>query len=92
MDTTSAGVMHDKEYINDSVASQKLITSNYNTFANECVSPVIREGFLSILKEEHDIQADLFCEMQKRGWYQVQPSDMQQLNNVKQKYPVNGSF
>ena len=84
---TTTGLMHDKEYLGDSLASQKMITANYNNFANECASPTIREGLLCILKEEHDIQAELFTEMQKRGWYQVQPADAQQLHNTIQKYP-----
>lgn len=92
MENSSTGMMHDKEYLSDSLSAQKLITSNYNMFANECMNPSLREGFLNILKEEHDIQADLFCEMHKRGWYQVQPADVQQVNNAKQRFPVNGSF
>ena len=78
--------MGDKELINDSIASQKQIESSYNTFANECVNPTLRSDFLNILKEEHDIQFDLFSEMQKRGWYQTKPADQTEVSQSKQKY------
>ena len=78
--------MGDMELINDSISSQKLIESNYSTFANECVNPSLRTDFLNILKEEHDIQADLFTEMQKRGWYQTKAADQNEVAQAKQKY------
>ena len=78
--------MQDKDVLNDSIASQKLIGSGYNTFANECANPQLRMDFLNILKEEHDIQADLFSEMQKRGWYTVKAADQNDVTQAKQKY------
>lgn len=78
--------MGDQEMVNDSIASQKLISSSYDTFANECATPNLRDEFLNILKDEHQIQAELFTEMQKRGWYQVKPADQQQVIQAKQKF------
>jgi len=79
-------IMGDKELIDDSISSQKLIETNYNIYANECVNPSLRTDFLNILKEEHDIQADLFTEMQKRGWYQTKAADQNEVQQAKQKY------
>lgn len=78
--------MGDMEMVNDSIASQKLITSAYNEYANECATPNLRDEFLNILKDEHQIQAELFNEMQKRGWYQTQPAEDQKVTQAKQKY------
>ena len=78
--------MGDVEMMNDSIASQKLISSSYDTFANECATPNLRDEFLNILKDEHQIQAEIFSEMQKRGWYQIQPADQNQVTQAKQKY------
>jgi len=75
----------DKELIGDSLTSQKFISSNYNTFANECVTPELRNDFLNILNEEHQIQAELFTEMQNRGWYQVEPATQTKIQQAKQK-------
>ena len=78
----------DKEIMQDALASQKFITGNYNTFTSECVTPQVRGVFMSILKEEHEIQNEVFTEMQKRGWYQVQPADHQKLQQTKTKFGV----
>ena len=86
MATMSQNSMGDQEFLGDVLASQKLISSTYNTFANECATPEIRDEFLNILQEEHNIQADIFTEMQKRGWYQVKPADAQQVSQTKQKF------
>ena len=78
--------MGDMEIVNDSIASQKMISSSYDTFANECATPNLRDEFINILKDEHQIQAELFTEMQKRGWYQTQPADDQKVMQAKQKF------
>ncbi len=79
-------VLDDKEMMSDSIASQKMISSSYNTFANECTNIQLRNDFLNILKEEHDIQFDLFNEMSRRGWYQVAPTDQSKIDQAKTKY------
>lgn len=86
MQMNKPGQMGDMEMINDSIASQKLISDTYNTYANECATPNLRDDFLNILKDEHQIQADLFTEMQKRGWYQVSPADQNKVTQAKQKF------
>jgi len=76
----------DKEMLTDALASQKFVTSNYNSWVNECANPTLRDQMMSLLKEEHEIESDVFCEMQKRGWYQVTPADQNKVEQVKQKY------
>ena len=76
----------DKELLSDCLTSQKMITGTYNNFANECACENLRSEFLNILQQEHKMQADVFNELQKRGWYQVQQADMQQINQTKQKF------
>ena len=81
----------DKEMLNDALISQKMLTDDYNTFANECATPGIRNEFLSILSEEHQIQADVFDEMSKRGWYQGPPAEQTKIDQAKQKFSgMNG--
>lgn len=78
-------IMDDKSRMNDSLASQKMVTSLYNTTANECANPQLRSDLLNILKEEHDIQFEIFNEMSMRGWYQVTPAEAQKVTQAKQK-------
>jgi len=78
----------DKERLLDALASQKFITSNFNTSLTESATPEVRGVFMSILKEEHDIQNEVFTEAQKRGWYQLQPAEQQKIQQVKTKFGV----
>lgn len=75
-----------KEMLDDALSTQKLLTEQYNVWANECVSPSLKGAFMNLLKEEHDMQHDVFCEMQGRGWYQVEPAQPNKINEVKQKF------
>lgn len=77
---------NDKERMLDSLASQKFITDAYNTFSNEAATPEVKTCMMNILKEEHEIQHDLFLEMKNRGWYTVEAADDQKLQQVKQKF------
>ena len=76
----------DKNMMDDALASQKFITETYNTFANECSDPQLKEQFVNLLEDEHRIQHEVFTEMQKRGWYQTEPAEQDKINQAKQKY------
>lgn len=78
--------MNDKEIVNDSLASQKLIGGAYFTYSNECVNPNLKRDFLSISKEESDIGGQLFSEMQQRGWVSVEAADEYKVSQTKQKF------
>ena len=78
--------MNDQEMMHDALSSQKQITGIYNTYANECATPAIRDEMLNILQEEHGIQADVFKEMQKRGWYPTPMAEEQKIQSTKQKF------
>jgi len=87
MQSTSM-MFSDKDILTDALSSQKFVTGNYNTFTTECATPEVRGVFMSILKEEHDIQNEIFTEMQKRGWYQIEPAQQQKLQQTKTKFGV----
>lgn len=78
--------MSEKDILNDFLQAQKQITGTYNTWAGECVNMNLRDDFLCILKEEHEIQSELFTEMQNHGWYQTKPAEPQELNQIRQKF------
>ena len=80
-----AATLGDKEIFKDFLSSQKQIAASYNTFAGECVNPQLRNAFLNILDEEHRIQADLFCDMTAKGWYQPEQADRQKIDQTRQK-------
>ena len=76
----------DQDMLTDLLASQKFITDGYNTFANECATPAVKADFVNILGEEHQLQNQVFTEMQKRGWYPVEAADQSKISQAKQKY------
>ena len=79
-------LMKDKELMDDMLTAQKHTTQNYSLFANECSTKEIRNDIMSLLKEEHEIQAELFDEMSSRGWYSPETAEMQKIENAKQKF------
>ena len=78
--------MTDKEIMDDILSSQKAITGVYNTFSNECTNQCLRDDFLNILREEHNIQSDVFNQMQQRGWYNPPQAQQQMVDQVKTKF------
>lgn len=78
--------LEDKDIIMDVLTSQKHITSLYNTFSNECSTKNIKDGFIKILNEEHDIQIEVFDEMNKRGWYSPAKAESNKIESVKMKF------
>lgn len=76
----------EKDLMNDVLDSQKFATETYNSLANECATPNVRDGFLYILGEEHQIQSEVFDLMKQRGWYPVPAADQQKVEQAKQKF------
>jgi Coat F domain. len=76
----------DQDMMKDMLSSQKFVTDSYNSYANECATPAIKSDFMSILNEEHQLQNQVFHEMNKRGWYPTEAADQSKINQVKQKY------
>ena len=85
--------LNDREILCDALSSEKFMTENYNNYANECASPSLMNEFIALLKEtmnllseEHQIQHDVFTEMQKRGWYQTQQAPADKVQQAKMKF------
>ena len=81
-----AQIMKEKELLQDGLLVQKHITDSYNTFAGECVNEQLRGAMLNILDDEHRIQADIFCNLQSHGWYQVEAAEQQKIQQARQKF------
>lgn len=81
----------DREMLTDALSSEKFMTDNYNTFANECASPTMMNEFMNLLSEEHQIQHDIFTEMQKRGWYPTQDAPAEKIAQAKNKFSCDAN-
>ncbi len=76
----------DRDILKDSLLSQKYMTQCYNMYANECCDVKLRDELVNILCEEHQIQADIFAEMKKRGYYETQNAEHESIAKAKQKF------
>ena len=79
----------DKDILTDVLSSQKFVTDGYNTCVNESATPCVKTDFMNILAEEHQIQGEIFTEMQSRGWYATEAADQNKINMAKQKFAAN---
>ena len=78
--------MNDQERMTDFICSEKKMSANYDTFASECVCLPLRDDFLNILNQSHQIQTDLFKIAQSKGWYQVEQAPAQKIDQAVQKF------
>ena len=76
----------EKEILGDALSSQKATTALFNTSANECVHEDVRQTLLNILKEEHEIQQDVFIMMHAEGYYPTPDADTKKVQQLKQQY------
>ena len=76
----------DQEMITDVLSTQKFITGDYNTVANEASAQNVKDTFMSILDDEHNIQHEIYLEMAKRGWYQTEAAEDNKVQQAKQKF------
>jgi len=78
--------LQDQEILNDMLASQKQTAAHFNMFAGECSDQNLKNDMLNILRDEQTIQSNVFCEMNKRGWYPTCPAPQQMVDQARTKY------
>ena len=78
--------MNDQERMTDFICSEKKMTSNYDTYASECVNMALRDDFLDILNKSHQTQSDLFRIAQTKGWYQVEQAPQSKVSQAFTKF------
>ena len=81
-----AQLMDEKQILNDVLLAQKLMTGSYNTYAGEATNAQLRNTMLSILDDEHAIQADIFSCLQSHGWYKPEPAQQQKITQTRQQF------
>lgn len=78
--------MNDQERIADLLCSEKKMSSNYDTFASECVNVALRDDFLNIFSRGHQTQTDLFKLAQSKGWYQVEQAPASKVSQAYTRF------
>jgi len=74
-------MLDEKDRLTDALITEKYIASGYNLAALESANNQIMDAFSGILRDVHQIQHEIFNEMNSRGWYQpkaANPNDISQ--------------
>ncbi len=80
------GVYSEKEILGDALKAQKAATSEFNLSANECAHEELRQTMMMLLREEHDMQQEVYEMMHAKGYYPAPDADMQKVAAVKQQF------
>lgn len=73
--------MNDRDFVNDLLSTEKYFTASYSTALNELSHAVLYEDIQMILNETQKCQRELFELMFQNGWYQLEQSDQQKIQN-----------
>ncbi|GAB1476133.1 spore coat protein [Bacillota bacterium] len=69
---SQSGMLSDKDLCSDMLATEKFVSSAYDTVIFECTDPNIRQVLNHIQKEEQEHGEQIFNYMQSHGMYNVQ--------------------
>lgn len=72
----------DQQIAGDVLTSQKYTTELYNKFALEAKKQELRNDFLKILNQEHEIQVEMFELMEEKGWYPIEMAEDKKIEDA----------
>lgn len=75
-----------KKILDDILSAQKKVTVGYNSEAAECDNVAIREDLLNILREEHDIENNIYKELLVRELRTAEPADKAEIIYEKNRF------
>lgn len=78
--------MNEQEFLTDLLMGEKKMSSNYDTYASECVNTQLRDQFLQALNQGHKTQTELFNQAKSKGWYQVEQAPASKVATAYQKF------
>lgn len=78
--------MNDQERITDLILTEKKMSSNYDTFASECVNVQLRDEYVKIFTQGHQTQTELFKTAQQKGWYTVEQAPAAKVSTACAKF------
>jgi len=72
--------------LEEALSTEKHMTNIYNNAANESSNDSIRQNFVTILMEEHQLLEELLAVIQRRGLYHPQHADTREISQANHKY------
>ncbi|MDD2469706.1 MAG: spore coat protein [Bacilli bacterium] len=78
--------MNDSDYLNDFLATEKSLSSNYVMVMNEASNNSLFDEIGNICQETKDMARNLFNLQFKKGWYKLEKAQDSKINTVIQEY------
>ena len=82
--------MNDKEIMEGILLTTKGVCDLYLHGSVESATPAVHDAFNTALNDALSMQNGIYTAMQSRGWYPVQQAQPQSIQQVHQKYAVQG--
>lgn len=78
--------MNDRDFLNDGLATCKLLTDNFNVAVREASHEQLHADMLQILTETHQSARELFNLMFQNGWYKLEAEEQPKLQQAQQQF------
>lgn len=91
MNKKSAKKLTEREIMEEALKTEKEMTAEYNRRTLECSGSSIKNTFLSILDDEHEMCSWVADEIDARGWHKEDAAEQPEIFKTKQKYSVSES-
>lgn len=78
--------MNDRDYLNDCLATCKLLTDNYNVAVREASHQALHADMMQILNATHQGAREAYDLMFRKGWYKLEAAEQQQLQQAYQQF------
>lgn len=78
--------MNDRDFINDILTTEKYMTTSYTQALHEASNDQLYQDLLGIYTETANAQRSLYNLMFKKGWYAIEATDPQKLQQSHQQF------
>ncbi|RDY70892.1 spore coat protein [Halobacillus trueperi] len=78
--------MNERDFVNDQLSTEKYMTASYNIALNEASNQNLYQDLATIFKETQDCQRNLYNLMFKNGWYALEQSEKQKIDQTYQQF------
>ncbi len=83
---TQAQPLTEQEILTDLLATEKHMTSAYNTFITETTCANLRQQLKNILADEQMIHENIYNVINQKGWYTPSDAPAKEVQQLKDKY------
>lgn len=79
-------MIEEKDRLTDALITEKYMADIYNVSALEASNSQLKDTFMNILRDVHQIQYEIYQEMNHRGWYQPKAANTSDISQHLNKW------